>query len=189
MDKMHQEGVTLIELLVTLSVASILIAFGTPPLRNFIAMHQMSATVNDLVTSLHVARSEAINRETSTRLFPSTNTDTPVSTCAPLASLADGWIVVSDPDGDAIVLQRHEPIPGRIRINHDFIESIDFTASGRLPRIADADIEINLLLCDERGDQNTGNNIAAGRWINIRGTGRPRIYTKQSDVQIALGGC
>ena len=186
---MHQEGVTLIELLVTLSVVSMIIAVGVPALRDFIAMNQMSATVNDLVTSLHVARSEAIKRETSVRLCPSTNWNSLMPTCTPLASLAEGWIVVADPNGDAIVVQRHEPLPGRIQLHRDFIDSIDFLANGRLPRIADAEIEFNLLLCDDRGDHNTGGDIAAGRWINIRGTGRPRIYTKRHDVQTAIGGC
>ncbi len=187
---MHQEGVTLIELLVTLSIVAIIVAIGVPALRDFFAMNQMSAAVNDLVTSMHVARSEAIKREIPTTVCPSANWDEPNATCTPLASLADGWIVVADPAGIAVVVQRHEPLSERIQLAHDFIDSINFTASGwPMPGNANAEGEFNLLLCDDRGDQETGGGIAAGRWINIRGTGRPRIYIKQTDVQTMLGGC
>ena len=185
---MHQEGVTLIELLVTLSVVAIIVAIGVPAMRDFFAMNQMSAAVNDIVTSLHLARSEAIKREVSTTLCPSANWDTPNPTCTPLASLADGWIVVADPAGAAMVVQVHDPLPQGIQLNVDFNDSINFNASG-LPGNANADGEFNLLLCDDRGDHDTGGGIAAGRWINIRGTGRPRIYTSHADVQAMLGGC
>ena len=188
MGKMHQEGVTLIELLVTLSVVAIIVAVGVPALRDFFAMNQMSAAVNDLVSSLHFARSEAIKREASTTLCPSTDWDSPDPTCTPLGSLADGWIVVIDPTATAVVVRTHEPLPDRIRLDDDFIDSIDFTAAG-LPSNANADNEFNLLLCDDRGDRDTGGDVAAGRWINIRGTGRPRIFTNRADVQAMLGGC
>ena len=130
MGKMLQEGVTLIELLVTLSIVAIIVAVGVPALRDFFAMNQMSAAVNDLVTSLHLARSEAIKRETTATLCPSANWDSPNPTCTPLGSLADGWIVVADPAGNAIVVQTHEPLPDRIQLDYDFIDSIDFTANG-----------------------------------------------------------
>ncbi len=187
MGKMHQEGVTLIELLVTLSVVAIIVAVGVPALRDLYATHHMSAAVNDLVTSLHLARSEAIKGETPTSLCPSANWDSPNPICTPAGSLADGWIVVADPGGNAIVVQTHKPLPGRTQLNHDFVDSMDFDASGK-PSNGNAG-EFNLLLCDDRGDHNTGNGMAAGRWINVRFTGRPRIHTKRIDVQATLGGC
>jgi type IV fimbrial biogenesis protein FimT len=188
MGKMHQEGVTLIELLVTLSVVAIIVAIGVPALRDFFATNHMSAATNDLVTSLHLARSEAIKREASTTLCPSANWDSAVPTCTDFGSLADGWIVVADPGGNAFVVQRHEPLPDSIRLERNFIDSIDFGANGQ-PSNPNASGEFNILLCDSRGDRDTGGGNAAGRWINVRGAGRPRIYTKRSDVQPRLGGC
>lgn len=188
MGKMHQEGVTLIELLVTLSVVAIIVAIGVPALRDFFATNQMSAAVNDLVTSLHLARSEAIKGETSATVCPSANWDSPNPACTPAGDLADGWIVVVDPPGNPVVVQAHEPLPDRIQLSQDFIDSMDFLASG-VPANPNADGEFNLLLCDDRGDFDTGGGLAAGRWINIRGTGRPRIYGNRADVQAMLGGC
>ena len=188
MGKMHQEGVTLIELLVTLSVVAIIVAIGVPALRDFFATNHMSAATNDLVTSLHLARSEAVKRETLTRMCPSASWDQPNPDCTDGGNLADGWIVIADPDGDAIVVQAHEPLPDSIRLDHDFIDSIDFTSNGQ-PGNANAGGEFNILLCDERGNRDMGSGIASGRWINIRGSGRPRIYTGLDEVRAMLGGC
>lgn len=188
MGKMHQEGVTLIELLVTLSVVAIIVAVGVPALRDFFATNHMSAATNDLVTSLHLARSEAIKRETLSRLCPSSNWDQPNPACTNRGNLANGWIVIADPLGAATVVQTHEPLPESIQLTHDFNDAIDFASNG-LPINANAGGEFNILLCDDRGDHDIGGGIAAGRWINIRGTGRPRIYTSPDDVQAMLGGC
>lgn len=192
---MHQEGVTLIELLVTLSVVAIIVAVGAPALRDFFAMNRMSAAVNDLVTSLHLARSEAIKRNAPTVLCPSDDWNSANPTCTAAASLADGWIVVADPNNNAIVVQTHEPLPGSLLLQRDFDDAIGFSANGQLDdNLANADNEFNLLLCDSRGDREAGGGLAAGRWINVRSTGRPRIYAQQTDVQrvedlTTLGGC
>ena len=188
MGKMHREGVTLIELLVTLSVVAIIVAVGVPALRDFLTTNQMSAAANDIVTSLHVARSEAIKRETLTRLCPSENWNQAAPGCTNGGDLSDGWIVVADPNGDAIVVQTHEPLPGSIRLDQDFADAIDFRADGR-PGNGLIEREFNILLCDERGDRDMGGGMAAGRWINVRGTGRPRLYARLDDVQGVLGGC
>ena len=184
MGKMHREGVTLIELLVTLSVVAIIVAVGVPAMRDFFATNQMSAAANDLVTSLHFARSEAIKRGAPTRVCPSTEWDQPNPACTPGASLADGWIVVVAD----IVVQKHEPLPATIRLKEDIDESVDFGPTGE-PTNANAEGEYNLLLCDDRENRDMGRGLAAGRWINVRGPGRPRIYDRKTDVENTLGGC
>ncbi len=187
---MHQEGVTLIELLVTLSVIAIIVAVGAPALRDFFATNRMSAAVNDLVTSMHLARSEAIKRDAPTVICPSADWNADNPTCSAGGNLADGWIVVVDPAVNAIVVQTHEPLSGQLVLQRDFVDMIGFSANGQLnDAIANADNEFNLLLCDSRGDREAGGGLAAGRWINIRGTGRPRIYAQRADVQARLGGC
>lgn len=188
MGKMHQEGVTLIELLVALSVIAIIIAVGVPALRNFFTLNQMSAAVNDVVSSIHLARSEAVKRELPTRVCPSENWDADIPTCTGLGDMADGWIVVVDPNGIPVVVQKHEPLPDSVQLSHDFIDVMDFSSRG-VPSNGNGVDEFNLLLCDDRGDVDTGGGVAAGRWINVRGTGRPRIYEEQADVQAWLGGC
>ena len=188
MGKMHQEGVTLIELLVTLGVVAIIVAVGVPAMRDFFATNQMSAATNDVLTSLHLARSEAVKRDVIVRLCPSDNWDAEVPACSATADLGDGWIIVADPLDTYDVLLAHEQLPDSITVTTDFIETVDFGSNGR-PVNANAQGEINIVLCDDRGNRDMGNGRAAGRWVNVRGPGRPRIYDRLTDVQGALGGC
>ena len=50
MGKMHEDGVTLIEAVVTLAVISVVLAIGVPAVRDIVATNRMSSAVNDLVT-------------------------------------------------------------------------------------------------------------------------------------------
>ena len=56
------EGVTIIELMVTLGVAAVLIGFAMPGFVGFVAQQTYTATANDLVGAINVARSEALRR-------------------------------------------------------------------------------------------------------------------------------
>ena len=188
MGKTHSEGFTLIELLVALSIVAVLITVGMPALRDFVATNRMSSAVNDLVTDLHLARSEAIKRNLIAQICPSTNWDAENPECDNDASFADGWILLIDPDNQAIVAQVHGPLPDTFDLQLDFNPPIAFSSNGQLWGV-NLEGEMNLLLCDERGDDNTGAGIAGGRWINIRGTGRPRVYAQRADIQSILGGC
>ena len=92
MGKMHAEGVTLVELMVTLAVVGLLLAVGVPAVRDLIATSRMSTAVNDLVSSLHLARSEALKTSDRVSVCASTNWDSLAPGCDGL-DLADGWIV------------------------------------------------------------------------------------------------
>ena len=48
----------------------------------------------------------------------------------------------------------------------------------------------NILLCDDRGDKNTGGGVAAGRHLFVSPAGRPQVYRLQTQVQSSPpGGC
>ncbi len=57
-------GFTLIELMVTLTVAAILLAIAVPSFTYLTVSSKLTTTANDLVAALNVARSEAIKRNT-----------------------------------------------------------------------------------------------------------------------------
>ncbi len=61
-----------------------------------------------------------------------------------------------------------------------------------IPALAGTPAVTEIQLCDERGNDDVGGGIAAGRWINISPTGRPQIYRNVADIQGGLnplGGC
>lgn len=55
-------GITLLEVLVTLSLAAILVGVGLPALEQVVAGAERTSAVNELVTALHLARREAVKR-------------------------------------------------------------------------------------------------------------------------------
>lgn len=83
-------GFTLVELIVTLSLVAILATVGVPNFANFIANNRLTAQANELVTSLNLARSEAIKRSSRVSVCRSNNN----TSCS--GTWNDGWIVFVD---------------------------------------------------------------------------------------------
>src|SRR3989344_4698731 len=60
----RNSGFTLIELIITLTIAGILMAVAVPGLKNFVSSNRLTAQINDLIADINLARSEAIKRNT-----------------------------------------------------------------------------------------------------------------------------
>jgi type IV fimbrial biogenesis protein FimT len=88
----RHSGFTLIELMVTLIIVSVLLTVGLPSLKSFMQGNQLVASTNELVSALHVARSEAIKLNGSVSICESSDG----STCATTGSWKNGWIVFVD---------------------------------------------------------------------------------------------
>jgi len=61
-NKRFAGGFTIIELMVALAVAAILLGMALPAFNSFIAQRTMTSRVNDFVSAVNLARSEAVNR-------------------------------------------------------------------------------------------------------------------------------
>src|SRR5512133_2253989 len=95
--KTGSQGFTLVELLVTLAVAGILASLAMPSYREFVANQRIKTASFDLMSSLTLARSEAIKRAAQVTVAPAGGT------------WANGWSVTS-PDG--VVLLQQLALPG-----------------------------------------------------------------------------
>ncbi len=86
-----QTGVTLIELVVTLSIAAILLTIGVPSFQDLMRNNRSAAQVNEFLTALNLARSEAVKRGASVSVCSSTDS----ATCrtSSVTNWADGWIL------------------------------------------------------------------------------------------------
>jgi prepilin-type N-terminal cleavage/methylation domain-containing protein len=98
----EQRGFTLIELLVTFTVLAIILGIGVPGLRDFIFNNRQVSALNEMVASLQYGRTEAIARNNTVSLCPSTNG----TSCTGASTWDVGWIIFSDSDAWASTTTR-----------------------------------------------------------------------------------
>ena len=58
----HNKGFTLIELIITIAIAAIVMTIGIPSFNQTVRNSRLTTNANELITSLNLARSEAIKR-------------------------------------------------------------------------------------------------------------------------------
>jgi type IV fimbrial biogenesis protein FimT len=191
----QQKGFSLIELMFVLAVVAIALGLGAPLLATLAANNRMSSATNDLVTSLHAARSEALKRRVTVTLCA---TPDGAGACVAGGNLGEGWTVFVDRNADAaisdddVILQRHAALDGDLRSGVTSTPAeLMFTDAGTLA--LDAPLtDFHIQICDDRGDADTGAGIAAGRWIQISQLGRQQLVRTRADLQSdrnPLGGC
>jgi len=88
-------------MMVTLSVALILVSIGVPSFKAMIDSGRTSSQTNNLVTALNLARSEAVKRGQTVQLC-SANAGETKSSCA-TTGWGNGWLVWLDADADDTV--------------------------------------------------------------------------------------
>jgi type IV fimbrial biogenesis protein FimT len=85
----HGAGFTIIELMVTVAIASVLLAIAVPSFNQMIVSGRLTAQSNEMVAAMSLARSEAIKRNASVTLCRSENS----TDCATAAGAWQNWIV------------------------------------------------------------------------------------------------
>ena len=98
-----QSGFTMVELMVTLLVAGALLAVGLPSLRETILDSRTTMVTNELVSALHVARSEAIRQNSAACVCSSTTASNAVPSCSGGNTWETGWIAFLDANGNCAI--------------------------------------------------------------------------------------
>ena len=96
---MRNKGFTLIELMITIAIASILIAIAAPSFSRMVISNSVSADQDAIFRLILTARSEAIKRGERVSLCKSIN----LTTCDTSAAWTNGLIVFSDTDADGVI--------------------------------------------------------------------------------------
>jgi prepilin-type N-terminal cleavage/methylation domain-containing protein len=198
---MQEKGFTLVEIMLSILLLAIVLGLGTASFGRILANNRMAVAVNDLVSSLHAARSEAITRRATVVICPAPGGQ---GDCDPGASLAQGWQVFADDnqngtrDAGETLLLSYPGLPGELVDGFSAMgrpgagNFISFNALGQLPPAGEplANTLSHFQVCDFRGDADTGDGVAAGRWIEVLPTGWPQVHRLRERVQAGpLGGC
>lgn len=91
-------GVTLLELMLVIAIASIILAFAIPSFITIIQNNRSLALSSDFTRAANFARSEAVRRAEDVAMCIA---NTSLSGCNSSGSWNNGWLIFSDPDGGA----------------------------------------------------------------------------------------
>lgn len=167
MSQRRQSGVTLIELLVTISIAAILMAIAVPGFQDFFRRNRLDSAASDFMATLNYARSEAIRRGVLVSVCKSSNG----TSCS--GDWQQGWIVFTNPNNDDSVdtgsdeiLRVHETLPNGITMNANtnFTTRITYRSDGRITNTVGG----TFFFCPASGTTDA-------RQIVVNGAGRARF--------------
>lgn len=161
------KGFTMIELMLTISIASILLAMAVPSYQSLMRESRLTTQANELITSLHYARSEAVKRGIRVTLCKSSDG----ASCTNGSNWQDGWLIFSDTstvgsvDSGDEVLRVFPGLNGStLGGGGNFANWVSYLPNGR---------------SQGNGSLATGTfslcNQASGRNVVVNNSGRPRV--------------
>lgn len=137
-------GFTLIELMVTIAVLAVIVALATPSFAGIINSNRLATASNELLTSLQLARMEAVRRNAPVVVCASENAESASPSCT--AGDWGQWVTFVDLDGNRQVssgesLLRVSALDSRLEVTSDSAVSgsvmfasdgLAYTATGAL---------------------------------------------------------
>jgi len=170
---MRQNGFTLFELLVAMTIAALLITIGVPNMRAMIMDNRIISEANHFVATINAARSSAVRYQRPAIVCSTSNFSATTPTCSGSTDWSDGWIVWVDKDMDGNttadeVVVVAPPVSGSVSMNSGTANRFSYDSRGFGTATGDT---INF--CDDRSGE-------TGRAIRVNAAGR---------VNIAAQGC
>ena len=174
-------GFTLIELMVTLALVVILMAFAAPSFSAFQRNSELSSFANNMVASINAARGEAMKRGRRAMVVPTNATD-----------WGSGWVVFVDINNDAayssgsdVAIATAVPTPSYLTVTGNGSAApgtpyIMFDSSG-FPKLTSGGFGA-LTFTIKRNDVDTSQQDEQTRRIVISSTGRVRTCKPSTDA-------
>jgi type IV fimbrial biogenesis protein FimT len=163
------KGMTLVDLIIGLAVATIVLSFALPSFSTLSMNNQITTNTNDFISSLAVARSEALKRVGRVTVCKSADG----ASCTGSGGWEQGWIIFPDADNDAArdagedVLRYHQALAHQntLRGSTSVADYISYDSRG-VTRDKNGAFQAGVLvLCDERGPGEHARAIA----VNVAG--------------------
>ena len=166
----HQGGLTLPELLISLTVISTLSMTGISLFNHTLQESRMVSEINQFVTALHLARNEAVKHGRRIVLCPSQDG----SNCGRSPDWVKGWILFASED------REHDPEERILQAGNPLSAGINLHSSNHRKRIvyqsdgSSGGSNASFTFCDAR-------KRAKPRVICLSNTGRPRLTLTRCD--------
>lgn len=184
-EKYVQGGFTIIELMVAMAVAAILIVVGIPTIRTMLNSSERSTKLNDMVSTMNIARSESMKRGTDVTICR--RADGSTTACASSACVStthsncweSGWLVFSDDNSDGLrdageeLIRVYEYDSMRHSMaTDDYTTSLTYGSNGapNTPGMFTYCIDWNA-----DGDYSDTEDSKNWRAVSVNSTGRPRL--------------
>ena len=155
-NKAHKaKGFTLVELIITLLIGSLLLAWGVPNYRDLKVRRQLTDTANEIVYSLSLARAEAVRYGATVTVEPTGG------------DWNDGWLISAPGiDGNPdIQIYQQDALNDQMTINQlgPLVGDIQFNSLGALNNVSEGLFQLSSTTSSE------------SRNIRIRLTGLARV--------------
>lgn len=167
------KGVTLIELIIVLAIASIIALIGAPSLSKIVKDSRLRLAANSLQNSFALARSTSVARSSNVTICKSSNG----TSCATTGDWSQGWMIFEDTGtiGDASDDTTTDASDDqRVRVQQSFDTSVSISGSAGLTSFVSFDANGftrdasnnyqsgSIIVCDERGDEGRARAVYLG---------------------------
>lgn len=125
----RERGFTLVELLITMTVAVVLIMIAVPSFKSLTLSNKLNTTANDIVNAIHVARMEAVKRNANTQLCSNSASANTSDTLGGACGTEAGAVYAMSGAAPSQVLAGTSGITAPIQLNGD-MTALRFTAQG-----------------------------------------------------------
>ena len=131
------EGITLIELLISLALISILLSWGAPNLISLYHRNELSSEANTLLTHLMHTRSEAMKRNLAVVICRSEDGDRCLRSSSSRADWSMGWLIYANADDDKVrdpaepIIKIGNKLPSNISLHFNQWWRLTFRPTGR----------------------------------------------------------
>jgi len=177
------------ELMVTLTVAAVLLGLGVPSFREYQRNNRLTVSANDMLSLAIASRNEAIRRQVTVVMCPSANPTSTTATCG----TGSGWIAFIDGDNNCA------RVAGEELLSNAFISTdvnatanstcVKYGSTGYRVPVPGQPTNANFLYCDSRGNvaRFPGKPVSNARAVEILPTGRGSVVKYVSEISALAG--
>lgn len=172
--KTNSMGFTLVEMMMTLAIASILLGVVAPGMAALLDSNRLQTTTQNLFSAMMLTRSEALKRNREVIMCKST--DGAACATGTGTQWEQGWLVYVDANDDSTVdadeiLRVDGPLSGdmTLRVAGAFSENITYGTDGSASGAG------TFILCNKDADKSIAREVAVSL------TGRPKMNKTTAD--------